>query len=109
VAGVVSGELTLGPGSYALSAKLHVTGQSTDSSITCVLDGDQQPQELDSTKVTVAMGKTEALSLASTVEVTGTPENFVVSCVADAGNSATADKIQLIAIRVDSVSVEVVP
>ena len=109
---MVSGELTLDPGSYALSAKLHLTAPSilppSPFNVTCVLDGEQQPQELDRTRTTVA-GPDVGASLASTVEVHGSPRKFFVSCVADSGNDATAENIQLIAIRVDSVSAAVVP
>jgi hypothetical protein len=96
--------VTLGPGSYVLSAKLYVTQieQSQSFDVTCTLHRGASPESLDLSTVTVGLNQSQALSLASIAEVIGPPDTCFVTCVGAQGG-ATALSIQLIAIRVDTV------
>jgi Collagen triple helix repeat (20 copies) len=99
---LVSGVLSLEPGSYVLSAKLYVThSESISMTVTCMLVGGG-PDPLDLTTVTVDMGEFQALSLAGT-EVIASPGTVFVTCTGQTG--ATALSVQLIAIRVDTVRI----
>jgi Collagen triple helix repeat (20 copies) len=98
---LVSGVLSLEPGSYVLSAKLYVTHSESTMIVTCMLVGGG-PDPLDLTTVTVHMGEFQALSLAGT-EVIASPGTVFVTCTGQTG--ATALSVQLIAIRVDTVRI----
>jgi hypothetical protein len=106
----VSGTLDLQSGSYVLSAKLHLSRPAESVpppfNVTCVLV-DQAMTVFDSATVTVAAGESRTLTLSSTA-VLERSASFFVTCV-PSGDDASANSIQLIAIRVDSVSEQTVP
>jgi len=104
----VSGTLNLGSGSYVLSAKLHVS-RPADSpgsvfDVSCGLVQAPPGTVIDSAAISTATGESRALSLATTVQLNA-PASFFVSCVAG-GADATANRIQLVAIRVDDVEIQ---
>jgi hypothetical protein len=101
---LVSGILSLEPGSYVLSAKLSVAHSGLlPSDVTCILDGDGLADPLDAATVTLGVGQSQALSLAST-EVIGAQGTVFVACTGGQAGS-TALSVQLIAIRVDTVQI----
>ena len=103
----VSAALDLGPGSYVLSAKLyaaHTGGPGSSAlTVTCMFDGEDLEDADDSTTITLQPGGFNALSLASTTKVEDSASVFVACSAGE--DEATALRVQLIAIRVDSVQV----
>jgi hypothetical protein len=108
----VSGTLVLDPGSYVVSAKLSATFTQDGPhpmtiELTCQLL--QGGTMIDDVATTVAANQTEALALASTAVVSGSPSNLTVMCAADVDVAVTATSVQLIAVRVDDVVESVAP
>jgi hypothetical protein len=103
---MVSGTLNLDTGSYVLSAKLHLSRPEGSVpppfDVMCAL-ADNEANVIDSATVSVAADESRMLTLASTAVVNGSA-SFFVTCAAG-GDDATAESIQLIAIRVDSVQI----
>src|SRR5262249_18594435 len=106
-ASTVSGPLTLNPGSYVLIGKLYLSPQAGAGSfnVVCVLRQQFGPNNitLDRVAIDLSSGDLRPLTLASTTNVSGSPNDLSIVCAT--GNedaAATASWVQLIAIQVDA-------
>jgi hypothetical protein len=96
----------LADGTYVLTAKASLTGDATtDSRVTCDLRELVNNTVFDTGAVDVATNAAAEIVLTAAASLSGGPTDVVFECSTDVTASVAADDIQLMALRVGSVTV----